>query len=495
MLLSSQERRFLEAAARVTYSNPFSPELLDAEKAALGRDFKAEAPVWSLDIQEPLRPRANSWLLAERLEALTADLRRRMHEGKHANESELRLYEDACLLTLYYRFYHPMSEAAFAPASRQRWAFYRDFLAAWQVCFAIEQKLPSGHRAAHTFALFVQIVRAFRTLFENILGSSQPAGRLREAVWRSIFTHDLRRYGAALYNRMGEFATLITGPSGTGKEVVARTIATARYQPFDEHRLAFPVEAESLFWPINIAALSPTLVESELFGHRRGAFTGAMGDRKGYLESCPELGGVFLDELGEMSLEVQVKLLRVIESRQFTPVGDTQPKRFQGKLLAATNRDLAGAIQEGKFREDLYYRLCSDLIQTPSLAQQIRENPGVLRDLVAFMARKNGGDEKFTDLALTYVEKALKHHTWPGNYRELEQCVRNLLIRGEYTPAAPIGAGPDWVSRLTNADLSADELLNHYCRLAYEKLGTYEGAAERIGLDRRTVRARMQGVH
>ena len=141
---------------------------------------------------------------------------------------------------------------------------------------------------------------------------------------------------------MGDFPTLITGPSGTGKELIARAIAGARYVPFDPERMEFADAPGESFLPINIAALSPTLIESELFGHRRGSFTGAIGDRKGWLEACPPSGSVFLDELGEMDLAIQVKLLRVIETRRFSAVGDTAAREFHGKLIAATNRELAG---------------------------------------------------------------------------------------------------------------------------------------------------------
>src|SRR5260370_39965130 len=158
---------------------------------------------------------------------------------------------------------------------------------------------------------------------------------------------------------MTDCATLITGPSGTGKELAARAIAQSRYVPFDDRKLEFGDDESLSFFPINISALSPTLVESELFGHRRGAFTGAIGDRKGWLEACAELGSVFLDELGDLDPAIQVKLLRVIETRTFHPVGETAGKRFRGKLITATNRDLGAAMRAGHFREDLYYRLCS----------------------------------------------------------------------------------------------------------------------------------------
>src|SRR5208283_2783648 len=141
--------------------------------------------------------------------------------------------------------------------------------------------------------------------------------------WQSIFTHNIRRYRRAFYNRMGDFATLITGPSGTGKELVARAIALSRYIPYDVASQSFGQDLAASFHPIHIGALTSTLVESELFGHRRGAFTGADKDRRGWLETCPPLGAVFLDELGELTTDVQMKLLRVIETRTFTPVGET----------------------------------------------------------------------------------------------------------------------------------------------------------------------------
>src|SRR5262249_31670791 len=161
----------------------------------------------------------------------------------------------------------------------------------------------------------------------------------------------------------------------------ARSVAESRYLAFDQQRLAFANESAESFFPINISALSPTLVESELFGHRRGAFTGAVADRKGWLEICPDSGSVFLDGLGDLDPAIQVKLLRVIETRTFHPVGGTAGRQFQGKLITATNRNLAALIAKGAFREDLYYRLCSDQVTTPSLSEQLAGSPGVLREL------------------------------------------------------------------------------------------------------------------
>jgi transcriptional regulator with PAS, ATPase and Fis domain len=325
-----------------------------------------------------------------------------------------------------------------------------------------------------------------------------PAARLRASAWQSVFTHDLRRYRRTLYARMQDFPTLITGPSGTGKEVVARAIAGARYVPFDPARCRFADPPGQTFTPINLAALSPALIESELFGHRRGSFTGAIGDRKGWLDACPSAGSVFLDELGEMDLSIQVKLLRVIETRKFSAVGDTVLREFSGKLIAATNRDLAAEIRAGRFREDLYYRLCADLIETPSLREQLEDSPGMLHDLLLFMVRRAVGDE--AERSLPEVEEWVAKHlpsdyAWPGNYRELEQCVRNVIIRKSYRPSPDSGDGADdpFFARFRRGDLSAEEVISYYAALVYRKTGTYEEAARKLGLDRRTVKAKVEG--
>jgi transcriptional regulator with PAS, ATPase and Fis domain len=250
------------------------------------------------------------------------------------------------------------------------------------------------------------------------------------------------------------------------------------------------------FFPINVSALSPTLVESELFGHRRGSFTGAIGDRKGWLETCPALGSVFLDELGDLDPAIQVKLLRVIETRTFHPVGETASRQFSGKLIAATNRDLATGIRKGEFREDLYYRLCSDQIVTPALAEQLADSPETLNELIVYMARRVAGAEG-DDLArdvTTWIEKNLgRDYAWPGNYRELEQCVKNVLIRRDYRPARTAAAGPmeEAVEDFRNGRVSADQLLSRYCTIVYKQTGSYEETARRLNLDRRTVKSKV----
>src|SRR5690349_4084092 len=282
-LLTRREREFLQAVSRLAYANPFLPERTEFERAALGDDFVPGEPVWSRGVEDPERPRENVWRIYQRLQPLMDQLQQRVASKAAASESDLILYEDAALHLLYQRYYPRFFEASFGGTAGRpdRWRFYKDFVDDW--AFLEVGRLPTGHQPAHTFACYRQIQRAFEQIFRDIIGGSMPAARLRAAVWQSVFSHDMRRYRRTLYARMGDFATLITGPSGTGKEIAARAIAQSRYVPFDDRRLVFADSDGVSFFPINISALSPTLVESELFGHRRGSFTGAIVDRKGWL--------------------------------------------------------------------------------------------------------------------------------------------------------------------------------------------------------------------
>jgi transcriptional regulator with AAA-type ATPase domain len=496
--LSAGERRFLSAVSQLAYCNPFLPERPEFERAALGDDYVEGEPVWSRPTMDPERPRANVWRIADRLEAMLEPLRSRLFSGE-ANAQDLLLYEDGVLHLLYNRFYPKFFATGFGGDSTKdkgaRWAFYRDFLADWHHFFPEGAALPTRHDPAHTFACFRQIQRAFEQIFRDIIGGSMPAAKLRAAVWQSIFTHDMRRYRRTLYGRMTDFATLVTGASGTGKELVARAIAQSRYLPFDDKKLLFADDVAA-FFPINISALSPTLVESELFGHRRGSFTGAVGDRKGWLETCTQFGSVFLDELGDMDPAIQVKLLRVIETRTFHAVGDTGSRKFLGKLIAATNRDLAADIKSGRFREDLYYRLCSDQITTPTLAEQLADAPQILGELIMFMARRVAGAEgdELAAEVTTWIERNLEpDYAWPGNYRELEQCVKNVMIRRDYRPSRSAATDPvdEFVNRLRAGRLTADEALSYYSTIVYRQTGSYEETARRLGIDRRTVKSRI----
>lgn len=500
-LLSAEERRFARAVSRLGFGNPFVPEWVDAEREALGPDFSRAEPVWSLRPEiAGLQP--NIILLVERVEALIARLREELDRGAAAPNDDLVLYEDLVLFLLYHRYQHALfkivERAVDEGVCEERFDLYREFANEFGRLMRPGRKpLPSAHDPVHVFACMFQVRRAFHMTYRRIIGGSMPAARLRASIWQSVFTHDERRYQRLLYDRMGDITCLITGPSGTGKELVARAIGFSRYIPFNPKTRTFEEDFVRSFYPLNLSALSPTLLESEMFGHRRGAFTGALEDRTGWFEVCPPRGTVFLDEIGEVDPDIQVKLLRVLETRHFNRIGETGPRTFKGKLIAATNRDLETEMREGRFREDFYYRLCSDTIRTPSLLEQLTDSPGDLRLLVRFIVQRIAGAEEaeaLTGEVCDWIDAHLpSDYAWPGNVRELEQCVRNVLVRGRYEPRRAQSAGPDAELRegVMQGAFTVDELLERYCTRVYARTGNYQETARRLGVDHRTVKARI----
>lgn len=204
---------------------------------------------------------------------------------------------------------------------------------------------------------------------------------------------------------------LITGENGTGKEMVARCVHEESPR------------GGKTFVATNCSAFNDNLLESELFGHQKGSFTGASGDKAG-LFSVADKGTFFLDEVGDMTPALQVKLLRVIQEGTFTPVGGTQPKSVDVRIIAATNRNLEQMVKEGTFREDLYYRLHVVAIKVPPLRERREDIPKLTDHFLRRLAERDGKHKAFTLDAID----ALKRHHWPGNVRELENEVERIWV-------------------------------------------------------------------
>ncbi|MDK1020733.1 MAG: sigma 54-interacting transcriptional regulator [Candidatus Hydrogenedentes bacterium] len=508
-LLSPEERRTLIALSRLAYANPFLPERIALEREVLEEAFVWTDAAWHRRIDMDGQP-PNIDLLTRKVSGLIAKLRRRWLAGERVSDREARLYEDAVLFYLYNRHHPSFNELLHEVDGAGRYPrceapFYREFLQDLEHYFGLPP-VPSVSSSAtfvsleesvHLFACFYQLRRAFHFIHGNILGGSMSAARFRASVWESIFTRDMRRYQRSLYNRMEDIATLITGPSGTGKELVAQAIGYAPYIPFDPSRLRFVKDYRASYHPLNLAAFSPTLIESELFGHKKGAYTGALEDRLGWFEVCGPHGSVFLDEVGDIDPAIQVKLLRIIQNRTFQRIGDTATYIFEGKLVSATSRDLAADMRAGRFREDLYYRLCSDIIETPSLRDQIRETPEHLHHLILYIAQRVGGEEEYESLAHeaeTWIHEHLgDDYPWDGNVRELEQCVRNIMVRQSYRPPSvrAATAREELAAAVVDARLTSDELLRHYFTLVYGETRNYSEAARRLDVDARTVKGHV----
>ncbi len=220
-----------------------------------------------------------------------------------------------------------------------------------------------------------------------------------------------------VFKLIGQAASLLTtvlirGESGTGKELVARAI----------HRNS--EQSKDPFVPVNCAALPATLLESELFGHVRGSFTGATSDRRGRFAIAGK-GTLFLDEIGDTSLEFQTKLLRVLQDREYQPVGSEKTERTEARVIAATHRSLESMVKSGLFREDLYYRLRIIEIELPPLRERTDDIPLLVRQLIARAGKAlQSGPVSIHEDAM----RLLVSHTWPGNVRELENCLIRAIV-------------------------------------------------------------------
>tara|TARA_B100000925_G_scaffold135483_1_gene101239 strand:- start:2278 stop:3474 length:1197 start_codon:yes stop_codon:yes gene_type:complete len=209
-----------------------------------------------------------------------------------------------------------------------------------------------------------------------------------------------------------DISVLISGESGTGKELFAKAIHQ------NSRRSHEPIVT------VNCGAIPEGIIESELFGHKKGAYTDAKGDRKGYFESANK-GSIFLDEIGETPLETQVKLLRVIESGEFMPVGESKIKKTDVRIIAATNKDLSDLVEKGKFRQDLYYRLNTVSIKLPSLNERVEDIALLVERFALEFTRNNDMIYRgFVPDAIRYM----KNYQWKGNVRQLKNFVESIIV-------------------------------------------------------------------
>lgn len=278
---------------------------------------------------------------------------------------------------------------------------------------------------------------------------------------------------------------LLTGESGSGKEVAARFI-------HDRSRRT------GLFVPVHCAALTPTLLESELFGHEKDAYTGATQQRRGRFELA-DGGTLFLDEIGEISPETQIKLLRVLESRSFERVGGTETITVDVRVIAATNRDLKKMVETHAFREDLYYRLAVVTLELPPLRERRMEIPLLAEKFVREFARENHREELKISPELMH---RLEEYPWPGNIRELRNCVESMVVLSSgdtltvddlpeqfhSVPATPPPISPSGIPADGTLESNERELI---ARALERNHGNITRAAQELGISRRTLHRRL----
>lgn len=283
---------------------------------------------------------------------------------------------------------------------------------------------------------------------------------------------------------------LLTGGSGTGKEFFAKII----------HRLS--KRDEGKFVTVNCGAIPETLFESEMFGHKKGAFTGADNDKSGLVEEA-HMGTLFLDEVGELSLSSQVKLLRFIQERTFTRVGDPAQRRVNVRVIAATNRNLAQMVIDGTFREDLFFRLNVFILNLPPLRDRKETIPGLIR---LFVHRKNVELEKNVNSFTKGAEAILANYDYPGNVRELENIIEHAMVLSEGAeikeadlPETMFGkqlmlSGPMDVVRYTGRKIKTmEELEKEHIMLALSVYNhNYTESAKALGISRSTLWRKMK---
>ena len=477
--LNAEDREFFYLVAKAAFGNP-----LDTKTAVITREFaKAKNEI------------------GERLQKMAiASVRERLRIIKEKGKDNLQLYVDddrkliriALLYDVFHRFINDFDALIVKQIQTGNESCSVPF--ADKTLTLLKAKGFSEDEACQYFAFFYQMRRAWYFIYHSLIGESPCMEKLRCHLWNNIFTCNSHWYEKFLWDRMEDFSTFIVGETGTGKGRAAVAIGRSGFIPFIEKKGRFAESFTRSFVEINLSQFPESLIESELFGHEKGAFTGAVESHEGIFARSSPHGAIFLDEIGDVSIPVQIKLLKVLQERNFSAVGSHKKQRFHGRVIAATNKQLAELRQQGKFRDDFYYRLCSDVIPVPSLRQQIKEHPGTLDALLNYIIQQITGEH--APHLLQSVKNILNKeispdYPWPGNVRELEQATRRILLTQHYSGDQRNGF-PDPKNYLfkgiEDGNINAQELLTSYCALLYKRHGTYEEVSRITKLDRRTVK-------
>jgi len=496
-LLDSDDRDAVEVVAQLLDCNPFLPERVELERRVLRDAFVPYGPIWH-SVGDAYISNPNTPILRQRVEKLAATFRERLAQGATGSIAEFDAYRGLVMYLLWLRYedelYELIEPAGIANLAQYAVPFYDRFA---RDAHELLDRVPGPEiDVAHLFAVAYQARRAFHHIFRKIFGGSRPAAELRALIWKAIFSKDLARYRNARFTQMHDIPVLIIGESGTGKDLVARAIAYSQFIPFNPGTRTFACDPRTSYHATNITAFNSSTVESALFGHRRGAFTGADDDHQGWFEVCGPHGTIFLDEIGDLDPSIQVKLLRVVQNRELQRMGESLVRRFSGKIVTATHHDLEEDIRAGRFRADLYYRLRGVRIHTPSLRAQLADRPDDLYNLALIAARNMlaaDESEQAAAEAVAWITKDLgADYHWPNNMRELELVVRDVAIVGHHEvtradPSLGLRLGHHLAEQMLRCELSADAVRQRYIEYVLAGSDNYREAARRLGVDRRTV--------
>ena len=478
--LSADQQHFFQQLSEIAFSNPFARERETLECRLIGRHSgNMDADQRELEIQN--RARFHFQQLQQH---------KPFNIRQFTGES-LEILKFSWLFYIFHELQHEFD--LLIESQAQQGDVPVEFTATDQCLDLFDQAGFRREECAKYIALFYQLRRGFNFISQAISGNCPSIVELRIRLWNNIFTFNPEWYLKYLCERMEDFSTLLLGPTGTGKSLVAHAIGCSGFIPFDIKKRRFKESFTGSFQAINLSQYPTGLLESELFGHKKGAFTGAMENHQGLFSRCSAYGAVFIDEIGDIEIPTQLKLLTVIQDRVFSPVGSHEKHRFEGRVIGATNRDLQQLRSAGKFRNDFYYRLCSDVIEIPSLQQRLLENPGELRALIERLLQRVL-PETDRDLVKRMEKRILAAvpdgYHWPGNVRELEQCIRRICLTGTYQGDPQQSAMKEelFIQSLSSGNISAQQLLQSYCRHLYDRLESYEAVARVAKMDRRTVK-------
>ena len=480
--LSPEDRSFFSQVIKTIFLNPFSDER--------ARIIASLLPTSEIDLDKS-QQELNSLvpLMNERLSKLE---RMGLDTYQRFKGEDRKILKYVFLLRSYLKYFHYFDELIQTQL--------RCHQSSVQVPFADETFMDlkkqgfGDEESAHFISMYYQLRRAYYFIDEALIGDSPSMKQLRLSLWNNVFTQDIGIYDQHLYTRMEDFSTILLGETGTGKGSAAAAIGRSGYIPFDKKKGCFTESFTKTFVAINLSQFPETLIESELFGHRKGSFTGAIENHEGLFERCKAQGSLFLDEIGDISIPIQIKLLHVLQERTFNPVGSHIEKRFKGRVIAATNHPLEQMREKGNFRDDFFYRLCSDVITVPPLRQRIKEFPYELEQLVNLLILRLTGQEseELTQRVLETIRQDLpRDYPWLGNVRELEQAIRRILLSGHYLGDVLLmgqNSEKDFLEKYKKGGFETRELLGSYCAYLYKRFGTYEEVARRTKLDRRTVK-------
>ena len=422
LTLTSRDRDFFRTVSLAAVANPFSPQ-----RETLDRNIAASdgSPPEHADLIDLVTER-----VAGRLEALRKAGR---NDPLQYTGEDRSLLQTAFQFEIYHRFRAPFDRFILDQQSAGDRPIKLSF--AREVLSELERLGYSSPDSLRYLEIFYQIRRAFYFIETALVGLSPSMHALRLQLWNNIFTCDINWYDsisgtgwrisppccwarpAPARGRQRPPSAVPASSPSTNKTAVSGKASPATSSPQ-------PVPVPGV--AAGIGTVRP----------RKGAFTGAIENHEGVFSRCTPHGSIFLDEIGDVSVPVQIKLLQVLQERTFSPVGSHDRLRFNGRVIAATNRPLDELRQTGQFRDDFYYRLCSDMIIVPPLRQRIQEEPRELQALVASILNRMLGEvaaEFSSRICETLLADLGTGYPWPGNVRELEQAVRRILLTNHYT--------------------------------------------------------------